>query len=222
MYGAPLPLDDHAYRACGSALRVQARLSELRDHWRGRGEKWPPMVSRMRTRIGLNTGKCMIGNMGSRSRFSYTMMGDDVNLAARMESGAKSWGVYDMVTGATRVACESHAERAMVFRSLDRIRVKGRQQAVDIHELAGFRDELTDAEQAGLAEFERGLAHYHAREWEAASAVFTRSAPLERMQPNDSLGITSNPSLVYARLTKDLAQRDLPDDWDGTYTMTTK
>ncbi len=93
MFGAPVRQAEHAYKACLTTQLIQQRLGDLRTKWRSEGNKWPTMVHNMRTRIGLNTGVCMIGNMGSRSRFNYTMMGDNVNLAARMESGAKSWGV---------------------------------------------------------------------------------------------------------------------------------
>lgn len=222
MFGAPLPLENHAYRACVSALRVQDRLSELRKQWTSEGTKWPEMVHRMRTRIGLNTGQCMIGNMGSRSRFSYTMMGDDVNLASRMESGAKRWGVYIMVTDSTRRACEAFEGGDLVFRALGRIRVKGRQQAVDIHELVGRKNQLNDAAMECVAEFERGLSAYYDQNWDEAQACFVRAAETEPFQPDSRSGITTNPSLVYINLLKDLSAQGVPRDWDGVYTMKSK
>jgi adenylate cyclase len=115
MFGAPIPMKDHAFRACVATQRVHLKLAELRDHWKSQGEKWPEIVWKMQTRIGLNTGVCMIGNMGSRTRFNYTMMGDDVNLAARMESGSKSWGAYTMCSEATKLACETHGATASSF-----------------------------------------------------------------------------------------------------------
>ena len=111
MFGAPIALPDHALRACVATQRVHLKLAELRAKWQAEGGKWPEIVWKMQTRVGLNTGVCMIGNMGSRTRFNYTMMGDDVNLAARMESGAKSWGAYTMVTEATKLSCEKHGGR---------------------------------------------------------------------------------------------------------------
>ena len=88
----------------------------------------------MQTRVGLNTGVCMIGNMGSRTRFNYTMMGDNVNLAARMESGAKSYGVWTLCTEATKLACEQTHSGRIVFRSLGRIIVKGRAHPLELFE----------------------------------------------------------------------------------------
>jgi adenylate cyclase len=222
MYGAPLSVPDHAYRACVSALRVQQKLDELRQKWTAEGDRWPDLVHGMRTRIGLNTGPCMIGNMGSRSRFSYTMMGDDVNLAARMESGAKSWGVYIMVTEATRTAAEAAAGRALAFRSLGRIKVKGRGRPVPIHELIGWQDEISPDTAAGIGEFERGLVAYLAKDWNLARRHFAASAQSERFQPIDGQGISTNPSLAYEKIVNELAQQQLPDTWDGVYTMRSK
>ncbi|HEY1109187.1 MAG TPA: adenylate/guanylate cyclase domain-containing protein, partial [Opitutaceae bacterium] len=91
-FGAPVPFKDHAYRACVATQLVHRKLGELREKWRSEGGKWPEIVWNMQSRIGVNSGTCVVGNMGSRARFNYTMMGDDVNLAARMESGAKFWG----------------------------------------------------------------------------------------------------------------------------------
>jgi len=222
MYGAPLKLEDHAYRACASALRVQEKQAKLRQKWMSEGPKWPELVHAMRTRIGLNTGPCMIGNMGSRSRFSYTMMGDDVNLAARMESGAQAWGVYTMVSETTRIACEVGERCPMLFRALGKIQVKGRSRPVPIHELVGWRDEIGDEVVAGLAEFERGLACYRERRWDEALGYFEKSDRVEPYQPERDKGISTNPSRVYQRIVRDLATRELPADWDGIYTMPSK
>ena len=98
---APVVLPDHAYRACVASQLVHLKLAELRKKWRSEGNKWPEIVWNMQSRIGLNSGRATIGNMGSSTRFNYTMMGDNVNLAARMESGAKQYGVYTMVTEST-------------------------------------------------------------------------------------------------------------------------
>ncbi len=222
MFGAPLRLDDHAYRACAAALRVQARLDGLRQEWIDAGDKWPELVRQMRTRIGLNTGECMIGNMGSRTRFSYTMMGDDVNLAARMESGAKSWGVFVMVTEATRRAAEAQGDRAMLFRALGEIRVKGRRQPVPIHELVGWEDEVDEIQKSGLAVFAEGMDHYRAQRWDDALRCFEESEGAERFHPRRDPGVASNPSMVYQTIIRNLQAAPPGPDWDGVYTMRSK
>ena len=83
-YGAPAPVEDHEYYACLTAILMQERLSKMRDKWRDEGDRWPEIVHNMQNRIGINTGKMVTGNMGSTMRMNYTMMGDTVNLAARL------------------------------------------------------------------------------------------------------------------------------------------
>ncbi|MEX2043965.1 MAG: adenylate/guanylate cyclase domain-containing protein [Opitutus sp.] len=221
MFGAPIPVPDHAHRACVAALRVQQALGQLREKWTTEGDKWPAVVAQMRSRIGLNTGRCIVGNMGSRTRFNYTMMGDDVNLAARMESGAKSWGVYAMCTEATKQACEQHGPDSVVFRPLGRIVVKGRAGATPIHEIVAFRKDATDDLLECLSLFTQGLERYLSRDWDGARGLFLRSATLEFHQPG-SAGILNNPSLVYLDLVESLRTEAPGPDWDGVFVMKEK
>lgn len=222
MFGAPIAQPDHACRACVTALRVQSQLAKLRDKWRTEGDKWPRIVWEMRTRIGLNTGRCIVGNMGSRSRFNYTMMGDDVNLAARMESGAKHWGTFTLCTDETKRACEQHAEGRIVFRPLGHIIVKGRTRPVGIHEVAGLRGELTSAAFACFETFAQGLSRYHARDWDAAERLFAQSAQGEPLQPGRDPGVAANPSLVYLKIVRESRQTPPPPGWNGVTLMTEK
>ena len=222
MFGAPVDLPDHTYKACLTSLLVQEELGRLREKWAREGDKWPPMVHKMRNRIGLNTGLCMIGNMGSRTRFNYTMMGDNVNLAARMESGAKSWGAFTMVTQSTRNGCEKHGGDHIVFRPLGRIVVQGRSQPVPIHEVVALRENMTDAHWECLDLFAQGMKCYYNRDWQGAADCFKRSAPLEPLTPERDAGVKSNPSLVYQRIIAETAANPPPDDWDGVYLMTEK
>ncbi len=222
IYGAPIPQVDHAYRACVSAVRIQARLDELREKWRQEGERWPEIVRRVRTRIGLNSGPCIVGNMGSRTRFNYTMMGDNVNLAARMESAAKSWGVYTMCTEATRLGCEAHGGDRIVFRPLGRIVVKGRARATPIYEIAGFKDSLPPTARDCFGIFAQGLERHYARDWEGAMDCFRRSAELEPNIPGQAPGVMSNPSLVYLEIIEHYKIEPPAADWDGAFVMTEK
>ncbi len=222
MFGAPIALPDHAYRACVTAMRVQHALDDLRRKWEAQGEKWPLTVRQMRSRIGLNTGTAVVGNMGSRTRFSYTMTSDDVNLAARMESGAKSWGAYTMCSEATKIACEKHGGDRVVFRPLGRIVVKGRKQAVPIYEIVGLKENVSDRTRECLALFSQGLARYYERDWTGAKALFEQSGALEPNQPAQTPGVTSNPSLVFINIASQYAAHPPPDDWDGVYVMQEK
>jgi len=223
MFGAPVPLPDHAYRACVATQRVHAKLGELREKWKGEGAKWPEIVWRMQSRIGLNTGVCMVGNMGSRTRFNYTMMGDDVNLAARMESGAKSWGAYTMCTLATKTACEKHGGDRVVFRPLSRLVVKGRTLAVPVFEIVGLKENVTPQTRECLEIFEAAMARYYARDWAGARALFERSRELELNVPGKTPGVVSNPSLIYLeKVIPEMIEEPPADDWDGRYVMKEK
>jgi adenylate cyclase len=222
MFGAPIALSDHAFRACVATQLVHQKLGELREKWKGEGDKWPEIVWKMQSRIGLNSGRCIIGNMGSRTRFNYTMMGDDVNLAARMESGAKSWGAYTMCTETTKLACEKHGADRVVFRPLGRIVVKGRTQAVPIYEIVGLKETVTAPTRECIAIFSHALEKYYARDWDAALALFAQSRELESNVPGKTPGVVSNPSLVYLDITAHYKHEPPPENWDGVYVMKEK
>ena len=222
MFGAPIAVTDHAFRACVASQRVHLKLGELRAKWEGEGNKWPEIVWKMQTRIGLNTGVCMIGNMGSRTRFNYTMMGDNVNLAARMESGAKSWGAYTMCAEATKLACEQHGGDRVVFRPLGRIVVKGRSTAVPIFEIVGLKENVTQPTRECIEVFAQALEKYYARDWDGALALFAQSRELEPNVPGKTPGVVSNPSIVYLGITEHYKHEPPTENWDGVYVMKEK
>ena len=217
MFGAPSAMPDHAYRACVAAQRVQLKLGQLRAKWQTEGARWPASISGMRSRVGLNTGPCLVGNFGSRTHFNYTMMGSNVNLAARMESGATSWGVYSMCTEATRAACVQHGGDRVVFRSLGRIAVGGHSQPLPIHEIVGLKESITPTARECVGLFEQGLTLYHDRDWEGAIQQFQQSAQLEPLIPERSSGVKTNPSLVYLGMCQHFKAQSPPEKWDGTF-----
>jgi adenylate cyclase len=222
MFGAPLPLPDHALRACVASQRIHLKLLELREIWKSHGHTWPQIVIEMQSRIGLNSGPVIVGNMGSTTRFNYTMMGDNVNLAARMESGAKSWGVYSMCTDATKNACESHGGDRVVFRALGRIVVRGRSTAVPIFEIVGLKENVSEKTRGCLRIFEQALALHYQRDWDGSLSLFRQSASLEPNQPGVTVGVTSNPSLIYIDIVQRYQVSPPPADWDGEYVMSVK
>ncbi len=222
MFGAPVPMKDHAFRACVATQLVHRKLGELRVKWEGEGNRWPEIVWKMQSRIGLNSGKCIIGNMGSRTRFNYTMMGDDVNLAARMESGAKSWGVYTMCSEATKQKCIEHGGDRVIFRALGRIVVKGRTKAVPIHEIVGLKEHATAQMLECIALFEQGLERYYVRDWDGACALFARSLELEPNRPGRTPGVVSNPSIIYTEIAEKYKAHPPPENWDTVYIMKEK
>lgn len=222
MFGGLVPLKDHARRACEVAAKMQMRQAELRKHWQSQGDRWPGLVHNMRTRIGLNSGQVVVGNMGSRHRFNYTMMGDTVNLAARCESGAKTFGVYTAATGAT-VSAARMAGCECVFRPLDRIVVKGRKEPAEIFEIVALSPgHLPEGAARCLELFAKGRAHYLQQNWDEALRCFEEAAPLEPLQPERDAGVESNPSLLMQARCLALKAKPPGADWDGVYRMTTK
>ena len=221
MFGAPIHLTDHSLRACVTAVRMQEAQKQLREKWSSEGEKWPSLVWQMRTRIGLNTGDATVGNMGSQARFNYTMMGDTVNLAARCESGAKSFGVYTLVTEDTKSSAETDGD-SLVFRFLDRIVVKGRARPVSIYELVGIREDMPASFDECLRAFDGGFQNYLDRDWEGAVQRFHAAAEWEINQVNPETGISSNPSALMIQRCRHFQENPPPADWDGVFVMDTK
>lgn len=221
MFGAPVDLPNHAAHACKAAVRIQLKQAELRDYWAQQGERWPQIVHRMQTRIGINTGPAIVGNMGSLKRFNYTMMGDVVNLAARSESGAKTYGVYTMVTEDTKTACEKYQED-LLFRFLDKIIVKGRSKPISMYELVDFKANITSQEQKGIDLFYEAVEHYLMQRWDRAHALFEEAARYERHNPQKIRWIQTNPSLVMVARCLMMKQHPPGPDWDGVYKMTSK
>jgi adenylate cyclase len=220
-YGAPVPIQNHAYRACVTSQLMQIKQAELREKWKSEGDKWPDVVGQMQTRIGINTGIAVTGNMGSSSRFNYTMMGDNVNLAARCESGAKSYGVYTMVTEETKTEAQKFGEEC-VFRYLDRIVVKGRTQPVKMFEIVGLKDHLKKSYIDCVSEYEKGIELYLKKEWDEAIKQFQHSSEMEQFKPGFLPGVKTNPSLVMIDRCESMKSVELPEDWDGVYVMTSK
>jgi len=216
MFGMPLPVADHAVRACISAVEMQERHAALRAKWAQAGD-WPESVLKMRTRIGLNTGRAVIGNMGSEMRFNYTMMGDSVNLAARCESGAKKYGVYTMITETTLKAALAYGA-SLNYRKLDRIVVKGRRQPVEIYELWESSVALEPATVACKAAYEAALELYFKGEWAAALESFVVA---EQSEPSKAFAPTTPSAVLALRCRQFIAEGD-PGNWDGAFKMQKK
>jgi adenylate cyclase len=164
-WGAPLPDDDHAYNACAAALACREKIENLNRKWDMEGKSPFP------TRIGISTGETMVGNVGSSERINYTVMGDNVNLAHRLEGASKVYGTQILVTGKTR---EAVADRFW-FRPVGIVSVKGKKQKTPVFELMGFKIKGENGDTAELCtEFSRGFEAYLARDWEEACNTFKK------------------------------------------------
>lgn len=222
-FGAPMPLPNHAQNACDSAVDMQTKLMALRKKWAGEGNKWPKVVHDMHMRIGINSGDIVTGNMGSTMRKNYTMMGDAVNLAARLESAAKQYGAYIQISEDTQKHLD---EGRFIYRSLDTIRVIGKSQPVKTFELLAKPGCENEAQLYKLVEiWEQARTAYLAMDWDRAKELFTECLDYEPHHPDRDPGSKTTPSHVYIKrceaykVNPPVAQGET---WDGVLTATEK
>jgi adenylate cyclase len=161
VFGAPLPQPDHALRACRAALAMLDELAPVRAKWAR------PDLPPLDIGIGINTGAMIIGNMGSRERFSYTVIGDEANLGARLESANKDFATRILISEATW----QQVKDAIAGRELDVVTFRGMARPVRVFEVVGTRP-LPDKETRRLEQFAAGLAAYRREQWAAARAAF--------------------------------------------------
>ena len=202
-YGAPIPFDDHAERACLAAVEMQKQLDIMRPYWKER------FGHEIFVRMGINTGAMVVGNMGSKTRFDYTIMGDAVNLASRLEGANKFYGTYTMASGKTY----EKAKHLVEGRELDCLKVKGKNEPVTVYELLGKKGELNEKTKKKLALYQTALAEYKARDWTKARDSFKN---LLKIDSNDG------PSLTYIERCKIFIKKPPSDNWDGVFTLKSK
>ncbi|WP_164017221.1 adenylate/guanylate cyclase domain-containing protein [Pyxidicoccus trucidator] len=201
-WGAPVDQPDHALRACRAALDFLDTLQALKVRWRAAG------LPEVDIGVGINTGPMNVGHMGTESRFNYTVMGDAVNLASRLEGLNKEYGTRILISEGTYLQVKDH----VVARRLGSVRVKGKQEPVAIHELRGL-GLPTDTDAEAIRLFEEGLARFTARDWDAAEPLFGRVLSLWR----DDV-----PARRYQEAIAAFRLRPPDPDWDGVFTATTK
>lgn len=206
-FGAPLPQEDHARRACLVSLSMQKRLAEMRENWAQEGRP------QLHMRIGLNTGLMVVGNMGSRKRFDYTMMGNSVNLAARLEGANKNYGTFLCASEFTY----EDAREAVEVREIDLIRVVGIQQPVRLYELLAERGKLSAAQLAAQEAFAKGLAQYRAQDWDAAESSFQQ---VLQAIPEDPPAKTFIDRCQLYRQQPPLPAGE--EEWDGVFVASSK
>ena len=184
-------------------MQMQKRLAELRQKWEADGKP------SLKMRIGLNSGRAVVGNMGSASRMDYTMMGDMVNTAARLEGVNKIYGTYTLVGESTFRNAGDH----FTWRQLDTIRVVGRQKPLALYELMAFADAVDDSLRQILDQYERGLQAYRRYNWDLAIDCFRRVMEID---PADGPSGTMLSRCLAFKL-------DPPaEDWDRSYDIRVK
>lgn len=204
-FGAPVFHGDHPARAAVAAIQMKKLERLLNDRLITEGRSPAPLI----TRIGINTGPMIVGNLGTSHRLNYTVMGGSVNLASRLESVNKLYGTHICVSHWTREALDER----FLLRRLDRVRVKGIDEEVRLYELIGYQTESTAPLREALELFENGMNDFEQREWERAERWFST---VLRIYPNDG------PAERFARLTKEYLSAPPRESWDGVTMLESK
>ena len=195
--------EDHAVGACRAALQQVSNMEKLRS-------ELPEIIGirkglpRLNARIGICTGELVLGNIGSDVLKSYTVIGDTVNLASRLEGINKVYGTSIIISDTVKHSLNDE----MVTRKLDRISVKGKEEAVDIYELACLKDQLDREKQDFLASFEEAINYYQSLDFENAKKIFEECL---KKKPDDK------PSRLFVERMNIFLNEPPPEDWDGVW-----
>ncbi len=201
-WGSPYPQTDHAYRACACSLQMIQALDKLNAKWKAEGRK------QIAIGVGLNTGPVNVGNMGSSKRLAWTVMGDNVNLASRLEGITKEYrGRIVISEGTYREVADK-----FVCRDLDKIRVKGKNLPVTIYELLDFAENKQKYEPL-LTRYNHAMEAYRAQNWQEAAS---RLGEMLTHFPDDG------PTQIFMDRVLEFMQHAPEADWDGVYVMKTK
>ena len=207
-WGAPNPQKDHPFHACRAALLCQKHLAELNRRWQIE-EK--PMLP---TRFGIHTGNAVVGNMGSSERMNYTVIGDSVNLAARLEGVNKFYGTHILVSESVH----QKVSKKMVMRPVDIVAVKGREKGLLIYELVGQlkgdQALIPSEKQVEFCEkFTSAFKYYLDRKWDLALEILNDLSPLNEQDKTVS---------ILKERCKKFKKSPPSDTWDGVIKMTEK
>jgi adenylate cyclase len=202
-WGAPAPTADHAARACEAALRSQRKLAELR------AAPDVPGLANIRARIGIATGDVLVGNVGSHDRFNYTVMGDTVNLASRLEGLNKLYGTEILISDPTGEALREW----IVARPVGVAQVKGKRQCVEVWEpLCLAREDDAVARELSTL-FVQGLGAYLERDFRGAAEQYKAAL---RLRPEDQ------PAKILLQRCREFLSAPPAEDWNGVYVATEK
>jgi len=210
-FGCPVEDSMHPVQACRGAAAMQKRLRKLNEKWKTEG------LPDIRMRVGINSGEVIAGNMGTENIFNYTILGDNVNLASRLEGVNKVYGTGIIVSRFTfkKVIeeCKGYKNVPFVFRELDSIRVKGKKEPVSIYELYDLKENVPGRVIDALHLYEEGLGYYRKRQWKSALSTFDK---VFKTIKNDAA------TAVLAERTSRYVEQPPGSDWDGVHVMKTK
>ncbi len=201
-YGAPVPHEDHAIRACRGMVKMQKALIPLREKWLSEGK--PEMFVRM----GINTGRAVVGNMGTDQRMDYTMMGDTVNLAARLEGANKFYATYSMISQFTY----AQVKHEFLCRELDVLRVKGKNEPIRVYQVIDEEHLASDWDRRLVEIYNQALSLYQNRQWKEARDLFKVV----------SVEYSDKTSAIYAERCAQFIKESPPEDWNGVFVLKSK
>jgi adenylate cyclase len=204
-FGAPLELPDQARRACRAAVRMKKMEEVLNERFLRQGTSPAPVHSR----IGLNTGPMLVGNLGTARRMDYTILGHEANLASRLEGVNKQYGTWILLSERTYRQCGD----GFVVRRLDRVRMVGIQEPVRIFELIGEKGEETPLLKEALGLFSEGLGAFEDRDWDAALRRFEN---VLRIYPGDG------PASLFSERCRTFVDNEPSPQWDGVFNLSRK
>ena len=209
-FGAPIDLKNSAWSACVSAIRM--KQEELLFNTRALADGTIPMA--LETRIGINSGEMVVGNMGTSAKMNYTIMGDAVNLASRLEGVNKAYKSWILCSDATWNEANSGENFDKILaRKLDRVRVVGRAEPVQLWNILGFREELPENVLEAAEIFKSAMELYLKKDFVKAGKLFIKA---NKLVPEDET------PLVYAQRCKEYLENGLSENWDGIVNMTSK
>ncbi len=203
LYGAPHHYPEHAEQACVTACEMITRLREIQKRWSADAKDF------FHIGIGINTGTVIVGNLGSEQKFEYTVIGDEVNLASRLEGANKQYSTSIIISESTYAQVKKKAR----VRELDWVKVKGKKRPARIFELCSMEKLPAIEEDLLIGVYHQGLALYKKREWYNALKQFKR---VLRYFPSDG------PARAYVNRCLDFIENPPPADWDGVYEFKTK
>jgi len=204
-FGAPLELPDHALRACSAAIVMKRLEADVNKYVMENGISPSPLL----TRIGINSGEMVVGNMGTQKKMNYTIISNAVNLAARLEGVNKQYGTWILATDTT----VKETGGKLLTRRLDRIRVVGINEPVQIHEIVETMDYAPEALREKIDLFHKAMDFFEGRRWNDAGKGFLQ---ILNKFPDDG------PSSLYLKRCKQYINHQPLPDWDGVFNMTEK
>ena len=209
-FGAPINIHDHAFKACCSAIRMKEAEYEFNKKHMIDGD----IPRELFSRIGINTGRMLVGNMGTAGKLNYTVIGSEVNLASRLEGVNKVYDSSILVSEKTWTEANYGENKdIIVAKKLDKVRVVGIDNPVQLYNIIGFKSEMSNKQLEEIEIFHSALDEYFAKNFTKAAKLFMEAYQL---LPDDKT------ALIFAERCSNYAKKNIPAEWDGVRTLTSK